>query len=288
MKAEYKEKLPQWYTSEEQFDLILTDDIDSLLSCAILQKVKGWNIEYVMLFKVDKNKNYDYMGKTSNATKEVVGVDLALHKGKCFDNHLSKLGEFDPVNKECINPNLLGNISRENYFKKYNLSTVLLLWGLYDLPIPESEEGKMILLTIDSSYYSHFSRYKNDREMNRFYMCDVLGLNELYECQLRHKQYEFKDIEKKYKLKNKITASKGTLSTDIDLLGINHEIMDTKISCELPNVKFKKHKIFRDVQMNISYKTTKLTDIVENPYSVALTGKDFLCYSEEITESEIR
>ena len=288
MKAEYKEKLPQWYMDNVKRDLILTDDIDSLMSCAILKAVKNWDINYCLLFKADKNKNYDYMGITSNATNETVGVDLALQNGKCFDNHLSRLSEDDYLNKECINLNFIKNVTRKNYFKKYNLSTVLLLWSLYDLPIPESEEGKMILLTIDSSYYSHFSRYQNDRYLNKFYMCDVMGLDELYECQLRHKQYEFKDIEKKYKLNEKITAYKGILSTDIDLLSINLEIgWYTDIWCELPKSIFKRYKIFRDIQVPIKYNTTKLSQIIKNPYSVALTNRDFICYSEEITEKEI-
>ena len=177
MKEKYKEKLPQWYTDDGKYDLILTDDIDSLLSCAILKQVKNWDIEYVMLFKTS-NKDIDYMGITSNATNEAVGVDLALHKGKSFDNHVSRLLPTDPLNEECINLNMINDITRQNYFKKYNLSTVLLLWSLYKLPIPESEEGKMILLTIDSSYYSFFSGYSSFRDMNKYWLCEVMELDE--------------------------------------------------------------------------------------------------------------
>lgn len=211
MKEIYRKQLPKWYEGNEKYDLILTDDIDSLLSCAILKKVKQWSIEQVFLFKADRNKSIDYLGITSNATNEAVGVDLALQNGKCFDNHVTRISSKDKWNDECINLNFINDVTRQNYFSKFNLSTVLLLWSLYDLPIPESEDGKMILLTIDSSYYSYFSKYQNDRNMNKFYMCDVLGLNELFKCQQRHKQYEFKDIEKKYHLDKKIKASKGFL-----------------------------------------------------------------------------
>lgn len=288
MKEIYKKQLPQWFASDDKYDLILTDDIDSLLSCAILKKVKGWDIEYAMLFKADPNKIFDYMGITSNATNEAVGVDLALQNGKCFDNHLSRLHADDRVNEESINLNFIKDVSRQNYFMKYNLSTVLLLWSLYDLPIPKSEEGKMILLTIDGSYYSYFSSYQNFRAMNKFYMCEVLGLNELYECQQRHKFDDFKDIDKKYMLKSKILIRKGYLCTDLNLDGIDDEIgWDTDIWCDLPKVKFKKYKIFKDIQMPLAKnKTIKLEDISKNPYSVALTRKDFINYSEEYIESE--
>ena len=286
MKAEYEEKLPQWYKDNKQYDLILTDDIDSLLACAILKKVKDWDIEYVMLFKADKCREFDYLGKTSNATNETVGVDLALHKGKCFDNHMSRCIETDPINEECINPNMFRNISRRNYTDKYNSSTVLLLWSLYNLPLPDSEEGKMILLCIDGTYQSYYHSNSKYNIMNKHYLCDVLGLEELYKCQQRHKQYEFKEIEKKYKLKEKIKASKGFLQTEIDLIGVNIEVgLTTDIWCELPKSRFALYKKFRDIQMplkgNEIYKT-KLEDIIQNPYSVALTKRDFICYSEEI------
>lgn len=290
MKEEYEKKLPQWYKDTKKYDLILSDDIDSLLSCAILSKLKGWEIEYLMLFKADKGKVFDYMGKTSNATNETVGVDFALQHGKCFDNHLSRLQTTDYLNEECVNLNAINNITRQNYFKKYNLSTVLLLWSLYNLPIPQSEEGKMILLTIDSSYYSHFSRYENDKNMNKYYMCEVMGLEELYKCQLRHNQSEFKAIEKKYFLDRKIKSTKGILHTEIDLAGVNLAL-GLDILCELPKVKFSLYKKFRDIQSPLTFNTTyttKLSDITKNPYSVALTGQNFICYSEEIIEKEIQ
>ncbi len=278
--------LPKWYEDSKKYGLILTDDIDSLLSCTILKQVKQWEIDRVLIFKADKDKTIDYMGITDNATNEAVGVDLALQNGKCFDNHVSRINKLDTFNRECINLNIIKDVTRENYFNKYNLSTVLLLWSLYDLPIPESEDGKMILLTIDSSYYSYFS-YPKFKEMNKFYLCDVLGLNELYECQARHKQYEFKKIEKQYKLKSKIKLNNGYLQTDIDLDGINIDVgLDTNIWCTLPNSRFNLYKKFYDIQIPLMKQTTKLSDITKNPYSVALTNRDFLCYSEEITEKE--
>ena len=48
MKVQYKERLPQWYKDTKQYDLILTDDIDSLMSCAILELIKGWEIKYCL------------------------------------------------------------------------------------------------------------------------------------------------------------------------------------------------------------------------------------------------
>lgn len=285
MDKEYKQQLPTWYNSKEKYDLILTDDIDSLLSCAILKEIKQWEIEQVLLFKADKNKVIDYLGKTSNATNEAVGVDLALQSGKCFDNHVTRISSSDELNNESINPNIFKNVTGKNYTSKYNLSTVLLLWSLYNLPMPKTEEGKMILLAIDSSYISYYSSYSFFNQMNKYYLCDVLGLEELYECQKRHKEYEFTDIIRKYKLKSKIIVKKGILQTDINLKEINCELFETNIYCELPEKRFHLDKIFQDIIIPITG-NKNLIDIAENPFCAALTKKGFLCYSKEIIEEK--
>ena len=44
--------IPTWYKdTTNKYHAILTDDIDSLLSCAILKQVMGWNVEEIFLLK---------------------------------------------------------------------------------------------------------------------------------------------------------------------------------------------------------------------------------------------
>ena len=71
MKANYRDLLlkgNEWIDGSDKYGLILIDDLDSLLSCAILKQVKGWDVEQVMIFKYDKNQNFDAHGITKNAT----------------------------------------------------------------------------------------------------------------------------------------------------------------------------------------------------------------------------
>ena len=85
LKDELKQKLPQWYKDREnQYGLILTDDIDSLLSCAILKAKMNWDIEQVMLFNAKQNSeiSVDWHGVADNATHEAIGVDFARVDGK--------------------------------------------------------------------------------------------------------------------------------------------------------------------------------------------------------------
>jgi hypothetical protein len=286
MKEYYKQKLPQWYKEEKQYDLILTDDIDSLLGCSILSSRKGWNIEQVMLFKANKDKNEeilkDYLGVTDNATNEAVGVDFALMNGKCFDNHLTLFSSQDKPNSESININNICGIHRGIYGKKYALSTVLLLWSLYDLPKENlSDELMMVLLAIDSSFEGYYSDYF--RQYNKKFMVDVLDLPEFYACMERHTYFEFKDIIKKYRLKEKIKASKRQLQTGIDISSINKLLSkSTDIQIELPKSRFKKKAEYKDIAVEIKGFPSSIETICDNPFCYAMTKKNWLNYSEEI------
>ncbi len=282
MKEFYKDKFPQWYKDNSDYGLILTDDIDSLLGCSILKAVKGWNIEQIMLFKANKAKDMDYLGTINNITKEAVGVDFAMVNGKCFDNHLTLFNSGTKPNSESINPNNALEVNRGIYSKKYALSTVLLLWSLYDLPKENlSEELMMVLLAIDSSFEGYYNDYF--RTYNKKFMVDVLDLPEFYECQNRHTYEEFKDIQRKYHLKDKIMADKGYLTTGIDIDGINDLLIwDCNVQIELPKDRFRKKAIFRDIAKEIKGFPNSINAICENPFCYALTKKNFVNYSEQI------
>lgn len=271
MKAEYKEKLPQWYMDTKKYDLILSDDIDSLASCMILSQVKDWNIEYFYTF--------NGMSKTRSATKEPVGIDIALYKGKCFDNHVTMLHKDDYFNPESINLNVMDKINRNCYFDKFCGSTLITVWSLFGLPLPKSEVGKMILLSIDSTYKGYY--YNRFRKRNRHYLCDVLGFDELYEAEEKHKEWEFTKVLSTYNLKSKIGVHRGILSTDIKLDEVS---MELDIPLILPKNTFYQCKVFDNIDLPLNYNTrstTKLTDISVNIFSNAVTGADRLKYSEE-------
>ena len=296
MKEIYREKLlngNEWIDSTDEYGLILTDDLDSLLSCAILKHVKGWSIEQAYIFKANKpivkSKDaqlYDYLGTIKDATHESIGVDLALTAGKCFDNHLTQFSYGEKINPESINLNRVQNIYRQSYSKKYNLSTVLLLWSLYDLPKEGlSDELMMLLIAIDGSYEGFFTdaRWVGIHE---FWIRDVLDLPEFLECERRHTYREFKAIREKYNIHKghgKITLSHGLLVTDIDLEAVNDTLgWETDIQVELPADRFYKKAVFKDNIAKIEGYPSSVKAICGNPFSYALTGKYAVNYSERI------
>lgn len=295
VKENYKNELlkgNEWLNENDEYGLILTDDLDSLLSCAILKSVKGWNVEQAMMFKGNMRRVmngtdsclYDYHGVTENATHEAIGVDLALTTGKCFDNHLTAFDYSTASNPESINVNRICGYNRWNYYKKYNLSTVLLLWSLFDLPKDDlPDELMMLLISIDGSYDGF---YTNERfvGIHEFFIRDVLDLPQFLECERRHTRQEFKEIQKKYKSNEKISFQKdGHLATGMDIDAINELLawyVDARL--ELPTAKFYKKAIYKDIAMELRGCPSEIGEISDNVFCYALTKKNYLNYSQRI------
>lgn len=287
LKDELRQKLPQWYKdTENKYGLILTDDIDSLLGCAILKAKMNWNIQEVMLFNAKHNSeiSIDWHGVADNATHEAIGVDFARVNGKCFDNHVTLFNSDDTYNNEAINLNHICGINRNIYGQKYNSSTALLLWSLYDLPKENlPDELMMLLLTIDSTYYSFFHNNKQFQKQNRRWLVQKLDLPQFYECQTRHKQYEFKEIAKKYGVKEKIYVKDHYLHTGIDIDGINDLLLwDTDVWLELPTNKFYTKDFYKDITVDIKGNPQSIYDICDDPYCYAITRKNQIKYSTRI------
>lgn len=293
LKDELKQRIPQWYKDiENKYGLILTDDLDALLSCAILKSQMNWDIEQVMLFNAKKNSeiSVDWHGVADNATHEAIGVDFAKVNGKCFDNHVTLFNSDDTYNKEAINLNHICGVNRNIYGQKYNSSTALLLWSLYDLPKENlPDELMMLLLTIDSTYYSFFHNNKQFQRQNRRWLVDQLNLPQFYECQTRHKQYEFTEIAKKYGVKEKIYVKDHHLHTGIDIDGINDLLLwDTPCWIELPTNKFYTKDFYKDITVDIKGNPQSIYDICDDPYCYALTRKNQIKYSTRIDVNALR
>lgn len=272
MNGEYLNKVPSWYKSEEKFDVVLSDDLDGIVSTSALKYAKGWEVEYFYNFSKLYINSPLYFKENKNATR--VWADVAItRQEKTFDNHISRKNLGDKLNPYCINPNVLTNVTNENYYEKYCGSSALLIWSLYNIPLPKTELGKMLLLAIDSTFKGFYCG-ANFKERNRFYLCDVLGLEELYEVEKRHNKNEFYELMEKYNLAEKTTVDEdGYLHTNLDLdflskeLGIELSIPTDKQMVEWRSLDKKKGNYYGEVS--------------EIPYLITLayTGKNFIMCS---------
>lgn len=233
---------PSWVNDNEtKFETMLTDDIDSLLSCALLKKFKGYEVNYFY--------DFDNLHEIYESSNMAIAVDASLTEGKCWDNHVTMLSQNDIVNEKSANLNNILKISRDNYYEKFCGSTALQIHSYYDIPLPESDEGKMALLAIDSGFLGHYS--DRFREIHSNYL-KVMGFPQLIELLENHTASEFQDIINKYRIKSKIQLNKNRLlNTNLDLAGLQGLFC---LDLSLPNTPF----LLRD-QFSRDYPTNLLT-----------------------------
>lgn len=269
MIEQIKGAFPEWVNdTEENYELMLTDDIDSLVSCALLRKIKGYEINYFYDFKS--------IYEINDSQNKAIAVDASLTQGKCWDNHVTMLSRKDSVNKESANLNNILEINRDNYFQKFCGSTAIQIWSYYGLPLPESEEGKMALLAIDGGFLGHYdTRFI---EIHSKYL-NAMEFSELIEVLERHTKSEFFQLEQKYNLKRKIELNKdGRLSTNIDLSALEGLFL---LDLKLPNQQFTiRNEFSRDYPTQLGYGNYIKDDFPEM-LSVALINKNRVAFTKK-------
>lgn len=275
MIEQLKSKFPTWTNDQQQgkYDLCLSNDLDSLLSCLYLKHLKGYEINYF----------YDFTAlyKANDTGKPLIGVDMALERGKVWDNHITKLSRSDKVNPDSANVNAVTGISRDNYYTKFCGSTLLQIISYYSIPLPISREGKIILLAIDSTFLGY---YHNDfQAINRNWL-EQLELYELLHMLDSgiHKS-EFYRVKQQYNLDAPIKVNEnGILETEIDLAAMQG-FFDFPLS--LSAEKFNKTYTFNQTskfEMDRNKEFSKHN--INGLYSIALTHKNKFKYTSGIME----
>lgn len=273
MRKEVKNMFPQWVNEKLDRDLMLSNDLDSLLSCTLLNQLFDYKIN--AYYKFD-----DGVGLIdTNNPKKLIGVDICLTgESLCWDNHVSKLNKDSYVNPNSANLNAIFGIhatTKYSYFKKMAFSTVLQIWSYYNIPLPKTDKGKMLLLSIDSSYLGFYDHRFKDTWIN--YM-KILQFDELIEFCQNHTKQDFKKFKENYT--ESIYLSDGYVQYDQqsrqfveDCLGFNLYIPDGQFNKVFDVKAHRKpihmvHDISRDKNI-VSYaiinsKEVKYSELIEN------------------------
>jgi len=271
MQKQLKKAFPKWIDNmkKDKHVLSLSDDLDSLLGCSLLRNYFGLEINQFY----DFNKIYEIIP----TNKEVIGVDQAIQHGKTFDNHVVAFNYDDYINNESANINAILRINRENYTDKYCMSTALLIYSLYNIPLPSTLEGKRVLLAIDSGYLGFYSDFFKDTYLSYIRQMELDPLIEVLE---RSTINDFEEVKRKYHLKSKITINEnGILKTDIDLSSLESLFL---LDLSLPEQPFTLVKTLnkpRKGQVNPNKKYSVKN--IKNLYSFALTKKNQYKYTME-------
>lgn len=270
MKQEYKEKFPQWVNDSKKYYMCLTDDIDSLLSCLLLQQIKGYEISHFYDFE-DLYKADNYV----KGAYKLVGVDMDMVEHKCWGNHTT--GIYNP---KSANINVIERINVNNFFSKYAGSTLLQIISYYDYDISNlSEEAKMVLLCVDGMFIPFFPQQIDFSGTQKRYL-KILELEELIDVAKRHTEQEFYNLTDKYKLNKKIFLNEeGKLKTAIDLEGLSklfnlsfllkENLFLHSVSYKEKGVKASDYKQFKDSLEKHGYKI----------FTQAITNKNWIMLS---------
>ena len=262
MKQEFKDKFPQWVFEEADYTVCMSDDIDSLVGATIIKQVKGWEVEHFY----DFNNLYSTNKKDK---RKAVGVDIALVNGMTYDNHVTILSNTSKPNIMSANPNIIERVSRENYTDKYAMSTALLLYALYDIPLPSTEDGMLMLMAIDSSYLGYYD--KRFKKVQCEWL-EKMGMEEMIRLQERHKSMDFVEVKRKYDSSKKIFLNESDfLETEMDLEGISKLL---ELDINLPNKQFEMRKEFTRDRYSLKSGSKYDNQVVNThykPFSYALT-----------------
>ncbi len=235
MNEEVRGMFPKWCQDKNKdSSLMIGDDIDSLMTAMVLQHINGNEIDWFYDFEREYIVEGSFLDEFDR-----IGCDMALTSGRTWDNHVTMMYKDDVYNVDSANLNNFYRINRTNYTDKYAGSTLLLVYSYFNIPLPESKEGKMILLAIDSSFKGHYSsRFKKtNNEWLR-----LLGFEELVQLMEEVTIDDFYDVIRKYKLNEKIGLSGGRLVTKVDLEGIGKHF---SFNVQLPNKVFEVYETYK-------------------------------------------
>lgn len=235
MNKELKEQFPVWTNTTDGNPLILSDDIDSLMSYIFLRDNFNCKVRYFydtnrgkFIHLMYKQKGFDY----GLQDKKAIAVDLALEGFRCWDNHVIKVRNTDKTNKLSANLNAIDNIYRDNYTDKWVVSTYITILSYYNVDISKwAKEQLAILCAIDGVYFPFKSpRFKNIATKH----LEQLDYGFLVEFIENNLDYITK-IKDELNLDGKINIVDGKLTTDIKLDKLS-EIFNMNIS--LPTCTF--------------------------------------------------
>lgn len=184
-----KETFP--WAFEKNKEMIIGDDIDSIISACFLHhflkwEIKGFYVGYQILF-IESGFNH-----WRNSI--FVDLDISQNDIRSIGHHILQITSKDEIKDighiNSLNPNLIRKITMENFKIKYPLATIHLLMWLHDISITIDSEIKKIIWIPDSTWINGQShRFKKNVQ-------DWLNHLNLYELLSQLDEVDTNEFEK--------------------------------------------------------------------------------------------
>jgi hypothetical protein len=175
--------------------MLIGNDLDSLLSAALLKDLFGWNIVGIYDYENFWYDPQDNFFANLFASK-YIAVDLDIYHQDIFSigHHILNISEADilPEHSKTLNLNLLRGIELTNFRKKYPLGTIHFLLWLFDRTKLNHLSNLLVWLADSSFINGQSHRFRaNVREWIQKYFEDIF-LNKYWE-RIEKEKYE-KDL----------------------------------------------------------------------------------------------
>lgn len=177
------------WINEKGKDMILGNDLDSIISGCFLHNYMDWNIKgfYCHFNKI-------YFEKNSNPKESVfVDLDISSNKIKSIGHHILQKNKKDNLidigHEKSINPNLERKITLNNYTNKYPLGTIHYLMKIYNIEFSINKDEEKLIWLCDSS---HICAQKY--EENFYNWIDYLNIKNLREDSKNLKEKDFEEM----------------------------------------------------------------------------------------------
>ena len=151
------------------------------------------------------------------------------------------------------------------------MSTALLIYSYYDIPLPFTELGKCLLLCVDSAwqgYYRFPTAYKR--------WLDLLDLQELENVLKQRSRDDWRKLEQEYAVFEPVGVADGRLVTKLDLDRIGR-VLD--IELRLPSNKLTNIKQFNMYYMGRREYLRRTKGLHFKPFSLAATSMNRVSFS---------
>ncbi|WP_145925802.1 hypothetical protein [Bacillus weihaiensis] len=284
-----KEKFQSWTNDiNEDYKLILTNDLDSLFTVAVLKHLFGCQVGLFYDFKTLYSTKSERFDKT-----KLIGADLAIEDKeiKTFCNHVTRMTKGDTVNPMSANLNNFakgvyggGSIQSTTYFRKYGGSTALTVLSLYEafdkLLLPNhkelTDEQKKILVSIDS-YFLGAYLHKHYEGYDYFYRWQrVLELEMFQDIFDNSTQKELEHFQKDKKLKGSIFTKGTGLGTGLDLDYLKEHFPMLDFSLEITFVNY--FELAKPINTKF-YTGMSKHDLNGHVFSLSVINRDKVVYT---------
>lgn len=151
-------KVDNIFESKNISGMIIGNDLDALLSACLLKSLFGWDIigiyDYQTLWFDSKYSKDEFIDNLKSENYLAVDLDIYRNYLSSIGHHILSIQKDDvlPQHKNSINPNLMFNITHQNFKQKYPMGTVHFLMCLLNEYPRFTRLGELLLWLVDSTF----------------------------------------------------------------------------------------------------------------------------------------